>query len=579
MKNGTVKKIERFGDKRTTRILFIILAMIVLVLDLGFVESLVYAYSGTSNITDASVDDSRVDPSDSVSWTVGPILNGTENPIQNGWGMDFDGTGDYINCGSDASLDELGPLTYSAWIYPLTLGEADIGKIFSKQYTNFGFYSTGTNPTMLRFLVTYATTNLVASSEKNVVSFNQWSHVAVTWDGSSEADNIHIYVNGVEVSSYVQRIDGVDARTSDAGQNQIIGSNAASTQDFNGTIDEVRIYNRTLGSGEIMYSYQHKVPLNQTGLVLWVDFDQQVQDQSGNGNNGVVNGDPEYVRGIRGKAALTLDGTGDYVGMGDVLNASVGSISFGGWIYVQGSGTAGRYFISKGGYTTTAGYCFFIRGSNKGAVGISDGVDYIDTNSVTSFLDDRWYHVFIVWNSSSKTVTLYVNGNKDHEATNSSIDNIDSVENLYIGIRTGQCFNGSIDEARIYNRTLSATEIAEHYQGIYRNETGLVLHLDFDGNVNDHSGEGNNGVVNGDPEYSDGWANCPVSTSYNGSGGTTVELVNSTTGLATIPDTSPATPGNYTVTASTPAATANATYPAFIAVSYTHLTLPTSDLV
>jgi len=96
----------------------------------------------------------------------------------------------------------------------------------------------------------------------------------------------------------------------------------------------------------------------------------------------------------------------------------------------------------------------------------------------------------------------------------------------------------------------------------------LVLYLDFDGQVQDHSGEGNNGAVNGDPEYSDGWANCPVSTSYNGTLGTTVSLVNCTTGLCTIPDTAPATRGNYTVTASVPAASANATYLGFIVDSY-----------
>jgi len=33
---------------------------------------------------------------------------------------------------------------------------------------------------------------------------------------------------------------------------------------------------------------------------------------------------------------------------------------------------------------------------------------------------------------------------------------------------------GVLDEVRIYNRVLSATEISEHYQGIFRNESGLV---------------------------------------------------------------------------------------------------------
>ena len=66
-KNDTVKQIERIGENRGTKIPFWILAAIVLVLALGFVSSRVYAYSGISNVTAASVNDDRVDPSDSVT--------------------------------------------------------------------------------------------------------------------------------------------------------------------------------------------------------------------------------------------------------------------------------------------------------------------------------------------------------------------------------------------------------------------------------------------------------------------------------------------------------------------------------
>ncbi len=42
--------------------------------------------------------------------------------------------------------------------------------------------------------------------------------------------------------------------------------------------------------------------LNDNGQLLYVDFNENVEDKSGNGNNGIIQGDPEYVDGIKGKA-------------------------------------------------------------------------------------------------------------------------------------------------------------------------------------------------------------------------------------------------------------------------------------
>jgi len=53
--------------------------------------------------------------------------------------------------------------------------------------------------------------------------------------------------------------------------------------------------------------------------------------------------------------------------------------------------------------------------------------------------------------------------------------------------------NIDIDEVRIYNRTLTAEEIRESYQG-YSIDEGLILYLPFDGDTKDYSGMGNDGT-------------------------------------------------------------------------------------
>jgi hypothetical protein len=53
----------------------------------------------------------------STAWVSGQIGNALE----------FDGTNDYVNAGSASNLDDLSVMTVSAWIYPHTLGEGNLG--------------------------------------------------------------------------------------------------------------------------------------------------------------------------------------------------------------------------------------------------------------------------------------------------------------------------------------------------------------------------------------------------------------------------------------------------------------------
>jgi len=493
-----------------------------------FKLSICYAYSGTSNITAASVNDARVDPSGSVTWTVGPIFNGTVNPIQNGWGMEFDGTGDYVNVsGPFPNID----YSFSTWLKVDAAGN---------QYILDATKGAGTGT------ITWNTNTITVSSGT-------------------------VYVNGTATTTLTQGTWGfivVTGITLNPTTSIILGADNVGANELTGTLDESLLYNRIIGSGEIAYAFSNKVPLNQAGLDVWLDYDYQTTDQSGNGNNGVVNGDPQYVRGIRGKAALTFDGTGDYVKVTDSVSLQLtGSKTVVAWVKATNP-TKNDYQIIALKWGEVPKRCFWLGITNDNKLRFyGNPTQYAADPAVFT---TGYHHVIGVADTNALKVRLYIDGTLINEAAYNGVS--DPAINIitYIGIQAAASspFSGVIDEVRIYNRALNPTEVEEHYQGIYRNETGLVLYLDFDGQVQDHSGLGNNGVVNGDPEYSDGWANCPVTTSYNGSGGTTVSLVNSTTGMCIIPDTAPATPGNYTVTATIPAASANTTYVGFIADHY-----------
>jgi hypothetical protein len=74
------------------------------------------------------------------------------------------------------------------------------------------------------------------------VPLNTWTHVAMTYDGTT----LRLFVNGLQVRASV-----VGGPMPVSGQPLRIGGNSVWGEYFRGMIDEVRIYNRALTAAEI----------------------------------------------------------------------------------------------------------------------------------------------------------------------------------------------------------------------------------------------------------------------------------------------------------------------------------------
>ena len=194
----------------------------------------------------------------------GATINKTNYKLGGGAG-EFDGCSgcaqnDFVNAGSSSNLDNLGPLTFSAWIKPNSAGEGDSGVIVAKVSTAalangrmIFFIENGVPTNALRFFKN-GTTNLDVVTSNDAVSIGEWQHVVVTWDGSVTAANVHIYKNGNELS--YQTTNNGASLASDAAESLIIGNRGTGTDTFDGSIDEVSIWNRTLSSAEILNLYK-----------------------------------------------------------------------------------------------------------------------------------------------------------------------------------------------------------------------------------------------------------------------------------------------------------------------------------
>ena len=84
----------------------------------------------------------------------------------------------------------------------------------------------------------------IAAHEK--VPVGQWQHVTVTYDGSSRADGLHIYVNGQAVATEVIKDKLTKEITGGGGDNIALAERFRDRGFKGGTIDEFRVYGRQL---------------------------------------------------------------------------------------------------------------------------------------------------------------------------------------------------------------------------------------------------------------------------------------------------------------------------------------------
>jgi len=232
-------------------------------------------------------------------------------------------------------------------------------------------------------------------------------------------------------------------------------------------IDDIRLY--------------PKPPEAQTGtepdranLVAYYSLDGNANDGSGNGFNGVLNGGPVYVSGVRGQA-LQFDGVDDHVLIAtqDRLNPRAGDITITCWAYLDPTpGTAGttnwdlavakRETGSKGWYVgadrnqgtaTQAGYKFML--GNTAA-------KRVDTPFVLVPVD-QWVFVAAVLDRAQNVHKISVDGGLTWATAVPPAGDIISTKDLTIGYDIGPnnyWFHGNIDDVRIYDKALTNDEIA-----------------------------------------------------------------------------------------------------------------------
>jgi len=169
-------------------------------------------------------------------------------------------------------------------------------------------------------------------------------------------------------------------------------------------------------------------------------------DHSGNGLNGTISG-ASWVTGET-NSALSFDGVDDsaVVLVTDLLN-SVNAITVTAWVKIESTANL-RYFIT----VSNNDWALFQDVSNDIGLAISLPATASASATITT---GNW--VFIAGTFDGTDIKFYVNGVL--EDTTNHPGTLPAGNDLQLGAFGTDYWAGSLDEIRIYNRVLSASEI------------------------------------------------------------------------------------------------------------------------
>jgi hypothetical protein len=272
-------------------------------------------------------------------------------------------------------------------------------------------------------------------------------------------------------------------------------------------------------------------------LAYW-NFDDNVDDQTGNGNDGTLMGDADYdadvPAAIGGGKSLILGGDAtktDYVDLSSHL-ASFAGLSQGtiaAWYKTPGSGV--DVILAASQSTDGSSEIRFYQQDSRVRLDVreQDGATFVDSDvgyTSGSVTDDAWHHVAVSVESSSRA-SFYFDGvyvGLSDEPFFSSVNDLDTLSigrNVDSSNSAGQWFfDGKIDDVAVWGTPLTCGQIAALAAGAAPDAGAAAPDLEclpvcdvtqslplpvgfwnFDDQVEDLSGFERDGTLVGGPVY------------------------------------------------------------------------------
>ncbi len=338
----------------------------------------------------------------------------------------FDGTGDWIivNDNTAFSFERTDTYTISFWVNTtssLSLTRTIVSKMYNGGALSYRGWDVGMNVdgTLTSHLIgNWGTGSAMKVTGDTSIKDGSWHHVAVTYDGSSNASGLDITIDG-RLNSMTLDIDNLTTTTINTNYPHIGTREGEGTYTFQGTVDDLRIYNRNLSQAEIDEVIDSAFDLNNQLYGHWkLDEDSwdgtsgEVLDSSGNARHGTSgNGATTTDSPSKYDRAGTFDATDDYV---NLPNFGIpNNFSWGGWVNPGGSySDLGDRIIDRwNGSSPIRGWSLTESNPSTGILVCTvsdDGTNSVAVSSNEAIPINAWTHVMCV--RQGRDIKIYING-------------------------------------------------------------------------------------------------------------------------------------------------------------------------
>ncbi len=441
-----------------------------------------------------------------ITWATGQEYGFQHPLVRSNNPMVFDGADDKVTVGTPSALNNIftGGGTLSAWINPKSDGQNNAGQAFDKGKYAFQVISESSGSVKVQFAVTLSGGAARWETPRSVF-LNTWTHILVTYDSDNPTTDPIIYLNGSAVS-LTETISPSGTHVSDASSNLTLGNRNDGVTTFDGLLNDLAIWDSALTANEVTALYNSGLPLLPTtdsgnyasaddlvgywrndGVTTWLD-------RSTNSNNGTVAGDPASIIVPEGLNE-GRDSQGYYLTDTDSISSGI-RLKGAEYISVQdsetlsfGNGTSDSPFsleawikpndvtnfpaLAKGVYNSAGEYLFGFLSVDKLKFYLFNNSAFqaVAYDTALTSSEGQWMHIVATYDgrggtSANAGMKIYLNGSQVNNANESSgtyvaMENLSA--NLEVGKYSSNYAKGSIDEAKVYSKELSASEVLKNY--------------------------------------------------------------------------------------------------------------------
>lgn len=339
---------------------------------------------------------------------------------------------------------------------------------------------------------------LDVGAEQNIkIADNQWHHIAVTFDRQGD---VIFYKDGCQVYN----ISITNSGSIDSEYTTVIGTDALGHYPLDGChLDEIEIHGEVLTYEEIRQKFHDLQGLLQKPLKVFMNFEGDLKDSSGQGNDGMAHGDISFIRGFDGNAVklkksyITLPQSELFPALDDNF-----SVSF--WVKANPQ-YEGVIFSNKdwriGG---NIGWVIGISNRNlhwnwKGNYG-----GRLDVRDIP-IADFKWHHVAIAHDRLGDAV-FYLDGKEKFRLSIAGRGHTNTHLDFNIGADGRGEYrleNTQLDRIKITNALITAQQVQQEYEAFYSKliPEPMSLFYAFNGNLNESSASNYNAIVHGNEKY------------------------------------------------------------------------------